>query len=302
MLQLYVVKRLIALCFFALASAAACAAGDIVQADFIVTHGYMVVVPVFVNGAGPFNFLLDTGTSRTMVNSKVAAQLALRMVDTRVIVGIQGSATVSRVHCDSVSIGAAKVPGLDLSVLPGVAGFPSDLGGILGEDFLENFNVLIDNRHHRIELQPGQGTLADGLTGERLPIRLDGIMDGQPTIGRLIVTGRSPELSRNGISLLLDSGANSLLLFGGRESLGVGAEELMGSVASASNASKTVAIYSKIVRQFRLGNKVLLNLMAVAPPSRPGTDTDGLLPTSLFSSIFISHSQKFVIFEPSTKH
>jgi hypothetical protein len=282
--------------------AAASPAEDLIHINFTIIHDNMVVIPVSINGAGLLNFLLDTGTSRTMVDSKVAAQLALPMVDAGVIVGIQGKATTSLVHCDSISIGGATVLDLDLTVLPRDARLPSGLSGILGEDFLENFDVLIDNRHHSIELQPGPGTLADELTGERLPIRLDGIMDGQPTIGRLIVACRAPELSRNEITLLLDSGINSLVLFGGSQSLGVGAAEQNYFVASATKGSSAVAVYTKMVRQLRVGRRILPNVLAVAPPAKPGTDTDGLLPTSLFSSIFISHSQKFVIFDPSTKH
>jgi len=303
MLQTTVITRVTAACLlaFTLSAAHASTGRSAFQVDFKTINGYMAIVPVSINGSGPLNFLLDTGTSRTMVSAGPAEQLALRAVDTRVIVGIRGEATTLLAHCNSVSMGGATVLNLDLTVLPKESGLPSSLSGILGEDFLENFDMLIDNRHHKIRLQSGSDTLEDSLAGERLPIRLDGVMDGQPTIGRLIVEGRSPELSRNAVTLLLDSGASSLVWFRGPQSLGIGAVEQSYLIAIASKPSNPVTVTTKVLRQLRVGSTVVPNVMAVAPPARPGADTDGLLPTSLFGSIFISHSQKFVIFDPSTK-
>jgi predicted aspartyl protease len=304
MSQLSIFKWFIAIHFlgFAALATSASPAEDLIEVNFTMVNDYIVVVPVTVNGAGPFKFVLDTGTSRSAVERKIADQLSLPRIAESHAVGVQESVLVSLVYSDSVSMGAATVRNLSLTVLPEAAGLPSGIRGILGEDFLEKFDVLIDNRHHRIELQPGSGPLADGLTGERLPVRLDGIMDGHPTIGRLIIACRAPELSRNEISLLLDSGINYLVLFGGPQSLGVGAAAQNYFVASTSKSSNSVVVSTKMIRQLRIGNKIVANVTAVAPPARPGTDTDGLLPTSFFNSIFISHSQKFVILDPSTKH
>ena len=297
--QLSVFMRLIALSCFAFAAASP--AEDLISVEFKMIHDYMIVVPVTINGAGPFHFLLDTGTSRSVANGKIADQLSLPRISEGEAVGVDGNLHVTLVHSESVSMGSATVRNLNLTVLPGNSGLPSDVLGILGEDFLANFDVLIDNRHHRIELQPGPGTLGMGLAGERLPIRLHGIMDGQPTIGRLIVACRAPELSSKEITLQLDSGINSLLLFGGRRSLGSGAADLDYTIASASKTS-SLTVSTRTVGTLQVGSKVVANVVAIAPPARPGTDTDGLLPTSLFSSIFISHSQRFVIFDPWTKH
>jgi predicted aspartyl protease len=307
MSQLYGFKWFLVVVGFAMtlgAGAATPSSGGVttvLQVSFTTINDYMVVVPVEVNGSGPYRFLFDTGTSRSVIDRQMADQLALQPVGQGEAVGLAGSAVVSLVRSESVSMGAATVRNLSLTVLPKGAGLPAEVRGILGEDFLGNFDVLIDNRHHRIELQVGPGTLADGLEGERLPVRLDGVMDGARTVGRLIVTGRAPELSGKDITLLLDSGVNSLVMFGGPASLGTGSAQQNYVVASATKSSSAVAVSTKTVRQLRMGGNLVPNVVAVAPPARPGADTDGLLPTALFQSIFISHSQKFVIFDPSAK-
>jgi hypothetical protein len=261
----------------------------------------MVVVPVSINGSQPLDFLLDTGTSRTMIDSKLADGLQLPTVASGTIDGIQGGARVLLAHSGSISVGGAKVDELNLTVAPRNTGLPHELHGILGEDFLERFDVLIDNRHHRIELERGSGYLAATLNGERLPVHLNGIADGEPTSGRLIIASYAPELSNYEITLLLDSGINSFVLLRGTQSLGAGAVEQVYTMANSANTSNLVRVSTRIVRRLRLGSTSLVNVNAIAPPARPGADTDGLLPTSLFHSIFISHSQKYIIFDPSTR-
>lgn len=94
------------------------------RVNFTTLHHFMVIVPVSINGAGPFHFLLDTGTSRTMVDRKIADQLSLPRVGQSIAVGIQGTASVSHVHTDSVAMGGFTIPGLTLTVLPKNASLP----------------------------------------------------------------------------------------------------------------------------------------------------------------------------------
>jgi hypothetical protein len=175
------------------------------------------------------------------------------------------------------------------------------VSGILGEDFLGNFDLLIDNRHHVIELQQGLGPMSDMFEGERLPVQLETTMDGQYINHTLIVTGSSSELGRKQISLLLDSGVNYLYLFGGEQSLGGGATHRECSAATISDPSNQFICIQKVLPQLRFGNKKVVSLIAVAQLPTTTAYTDGLMPTSAFNSIFISHSQKFVILDPSFK-
>jgi hypothetical protein len=56
---------------------------------------------------------------------------------------------------------------------------------------------------------------------------------------------------------------------------------------------------TRTVRSLNLGSNSLTDLTVVAISRRAEVDTDGLVPTSLFHSIFISHQGKFAILNPS---
>jgi hypothetical protein len=269
------------------------------RVGFTIVNGFMVVVPVHINGAGPYEFLLDTGTSRSMVVARVADQLALPTTGRSVIVGIRGASTISLVQAGSLSLAGATVPNLQLTVVPKNSGFPSEVAGVLGEDFLENFDVLLDNRHHTLELQPGSGSLSEMLSGERLPLQSTGVLDGAPTAGRIIVQGHASELGGKEITVLLDSGANNLMWFHGAASLGPATAQE--SSFAASNGAVSSTVYTRSIGSLQLGQKRVPGLTAWSQSRPVSADTDAALPTSVFHSIFISHSQRYVIFDPSRK-
>jgi Aspartyl protease len=263
---------------------------------FRIAKDYLIVVPVTINGCGPYDFVLDTGSNNTMLDQKLADELALPRGDDTTSLGVMGSTTLSAVSADSLSIASATVPGKNLFLFAStnLQGLPPKVRGLLGEDFLRNFDVLIDYRHQVIELESGLGTLAETLTGEHLPVQLSGTWQGKPTFRRLIVTGHIEELGNNSMSLLLDSGADNLNLF--RESLGANSNRQQ-LVETGIKSWGLTTMETRTVRRLSLGQGGVDNITVIA--SARHSDTDGLIPTSLFRSIFISHLGKFVILNPS---
>jgi predicted aspartyl protease len=302
MSRICVIRRVIVLWLFACTLSAIAASPDenIVRVRFPMDERFMVIVPISINGAGPFNFILDTGNNTTIVDRKLADQLSLPLVGEMEVTGIEMKLHVSIAHSRSVSIAGRTVRDLNVNVLPGPHPVPN-VRGVLGEDFLSHFDLLIDNRHHFVELQLGLGSMSDMFEGEHLPVKFEGDIDGDSINHRLIVTGYSSDLSNKAISLQLDSGANFLYVFGGAESLGVGATMQRCVASTIASASYQFVGYKKKVRQLRFGQKKMANVVAYALPRTVGEDTDGLMPTFGFQSIFISHSQKFVILDPSPK-
>ena len=57
----------------------------------------MILVPVHINGSGPYEFLLDTGATRTMIDQKLADQLHLPTVGAKTLVGVLASAKLTTV-------------------------------------------------------------------------------------------------------------------------------------------------------------------------------------------------------------
>jgi hypothetical protein len=271
---------------------------SIVTAKIRLDERSMIIVPVSINGSGPYDFLLDTGCSKTMVNQKLADELGLpRVGGEKTVVGVLSSDRMSIVHVNSLSVAGATASGGELFSTDHPVTVTGKVRGVLGEDFLRNFDLLIDYRHQAIRLESPHGSMAETATGEHLPIQLTGTYQGKPTYNRLIVLGRIQELGGKLMSLLLDSGANGLILFQGNLGPRANHEESVW----AGNFNKWVpsSAATRTVQSLDLGRYSVSDLTVIALSRRAETDTDGLLPTSLFHSIFISHSSGFVILNPS---
>jgi predicted aspartyl protease len=93
-----------------------------------------VMAPVFVNGVGPFAFVVDTGASSSVISPRVVTRLKLVPDPTRakLLRGITGSEVVSTVPVQSITAGEITLPKSELPVVePRVF---ADADGIFGAD------------------------------------------------------------------------------------------------------------------------------------------------------------------------
>ena len=98
----------------------------------------------------------------------------------------------------------------------------------------------------------------------------------------------------------LDSGATRVMLFSGLNARAVFSSAPTHTVEGPFGLGFEANLQTA---HLRLGKR-LFDETVIVPESNitpRGADVDGLLPTSLFHSIFISHSGKFVILDPSAK-
>jgi predicted aspartyl protease len=272
-------------------------ATNIVTAKIKLDDLSMIIVPVSIDGSGPYDFMLDTGCAKTIVDQKLAEQLGLPRVGEKTIVGVMASAQMHMVHVASLSVAGATVPGGDIYSSDHPATVTGKVRGVLGEDFLQNFDLLIDYRHQSIRLESPLGPMAQTATGEHLPMQLTGTYHGQPTHNRLVVSGRIAEFGDTPMSLLLDSGANGLTLF--QDSLGPNSNPQQTVRTGDFDKWVTSSAAMRTVRSLSLGTNSLPNLTVVTLARRAEVDTDGLVPTSLFRSVLISSRGGFVILNPS---
>jgi predicted aspartyl protease len=107
-----------------------------------------LLVPVHINGEGPFDFVLDTGATFTCVDLELAERLALEERNDIQGYGIAigGSGALQLVTLDTVRIGEASASGLvgcvlDLTQLREVG--PGGKG-LVGLNFLREFRVELD--------------------------------------------------------------------------------------------------------------------------------------------------------------
>jgi predicted aspartyl protease len=108
----------------------------------------LILLETFVNGRGPFQFALDTGTSTSAISSALASELGIRGVPmgSGTTGGAQVGLTAGRV--DSMQVGGGKIQdvavviGPFLAILSEAAGVALD--GIVGYNFLRHYKVTID--------------------------------------------------------------------------------------------------------------------------------------------------------------
>ena len=250
----------------------------------------MIIVPVSINGSGPYDFLLDTGCAKTIIDQKLADELGLARVSEKTVVGVLASARMSVVHVNSLSVAGANVPGGEIFSSDHTATVTGRVRGVLGEDFLRNFDLLIDYRHQTLRFESPLGSMAQTATGEHLPLQLSGTLHGRPTYNRLVVSGHIPEFGDAPLLLLLDSGANYLTLF--QASLEQSSNQQQIVRAGNFNTRVSSSATTRTVRSLGLGINSVPDLTAVALARRADADTDGLIPTSLFHSVFISQPRR----------
>ena len=110
--------------------------------------GAAIVVPVQINGQGPYKLVLDTGATFTCLDKSVVERLDLP--DARGVVGrgatIGGSGAISLHTIDTLTVGDTTAKSLMVCAidLQGVTDLGLDVDGLLGLNFLKSFKVGID--------------------------------------------------------------------------------------------------------------------------------------------------------------
>jgi predicted aspartyl protease len=256
--------------------------------------GARAVVAVKVNGAGPYDFLVDTGATVTVLDTTLFQELGLRAegafrVASSAEVTRQTRSVVDEIALDCLSVRNITVVSMKS---PLTGSDYAGVRGILGENFLRHFDILFDTQHRRMTLDAG-GSLADSLAGERLPITFPPLLQGdenryQPTISvRVEAYGQA--------RLLLDSGAASLVLPQWRDrSLGGGM--MLRTVNGSLACEETYARLN--LGKGTAGNLVIM-MCRTAPVKPP--EPEGILPTAIFKQIFISHAASYVIVNPKKR-
>jgi predicted aspartyl protease len=117
----------------------------------------LVVVPVFVNGKGPYDFALDTGASSTVISLELAAEFGLATEKISQLTAGGGDGTVSRVQLSSLAVGTARQENLAAAASDFLTQVNAELGsklqGIVGYDFLRHYRVTLDYPRAALNLE-----------------------------------------------------------------------------------------------------------------------------------------------------
>ena len=80
--------------------------GNVASVPFRLVKGHQIILAVSVNHAGPYNFLLDTGTQISMVDPSLAAQLHLDTQGAAMVAGAWSRQSASLAELDLLETGA----------------------------------------------------------------------------------------------------------------------------------------------------------------------------------------------------
>jgi Aspartyl protease len=272
--------------------------GNVESLAYQSLNRHQIVVPVSINHSGPYNFLLDTGTQMTMIDPALAGELHLATSDgvSVTTAGVHASASMAKVEL--VEAGAHQVAGLkvlvfDIGILQGKS---RDVRGVLGEDFLEKFDLLIDNAHRLVCLDDS-GRMRAEVKGRHVELLARAASDEglatPPVVAVRLSDGMRPA------KLELDSGAESGLLFD-PSFMALGVFKVASLQGNGANA-QLQAFRSLPPQNVRIGSVELTNVpfvtFSAARKDSHQSNYDGLLPVGLFKTVFISRSEGFAVLE-----
>jgi hypothetical protein len=273
--------------------------GNVESLSYRQLNRHQIVVQVSINHSGPYNFLLDTGTQMTMIDPALAGELHLA---TRGEAGVRSggvNATARLAQADLVEAGSHRVAGLNVLVF-GLAisqAATRDLRGVLGEDFLEQFDVLIDNAHSMVCLDE-TGRMREEIKGRHVEL-VSQAAKGDNLVKPLVVAVKLSDGMRP-VYLELDSGADVSMLYNTQDYMDLGL--FKGVSLQGTGASGTVRGFMALPPQtMTVGSMAIERVPFVTfvggQSAVHSPDFDGLLSMGLFKRVFISHAGRFAVLE-----
>ena len=160
-----------------------------------------MTVPVMLNGQGPFPFVVDTGSNRTVISDTLAAQLGLPAGEILQVSSATGVESTPSAHILKLGVGGREVSNMLAPVL-----IQDNLGaaGMLGIDAVHDQTIIMDFKAGVMRIQPssrknddpadvvvkakskyGQLILVDSWVAGNIPLYVIIDTGGEVTIGNL---------------------------------------------------------------------------------------------------------------------
>lgn len=154
-----------------------------------------MTVPVSVSGRGPYRFLVDTGSERTVISRELASKLSLQRGRVTLLHSVMGSKDVNTVFIPDL-----RVSGQVMSVANAPALEPQDIGadGLLGVDSLQSQRVMFDFKANTMTIVPANAPVSR-IEGNTIVVR------AKSRGGRLIFTHARVEGRK--IAVIVDTGS-----------------------------------------------------------------------------------------------
>jgi predicted aspartyl protease len=155
-----------------------------------------MTLPVEIGSGGPYPFIIDTGSHRSIVATELAQRLSLVELPPVEIVSMAGRETVAAVHLDRIQFGSQVIS--DLPVLS-IAHDALGGAGLIGLDGLKNKRVTLDFKKRQLAI--GKSTPAGYSTWDRNTI----VVQAKSKLGQLILV--NSRIDGKKVNIILDTGA-----------------------------------------------------------------------------------------------
>lgn len=212
---------------------------DQIEASFA-DEADRMTVPVTVNGMGPFAFVVDTGSNRTVISEVLASRLGLPTAGALRVRSATGVAPTESVRIGSLGVGQRRIDNLRAPVLAA-----HNLGalGMLGIDAVNNQRIVLD-------FQRGEMSISESRRHD-------------DDAGAVVVKARS----QYGQLLLVDSSVEDIPLY---VIIDTGAEETAGNLTMRNRLARQRGDKAKAVNLVGVtGDSVLADLSSI-PEMRIG--------------------------------
>jgi predicted aspartyl protease len=232
---------------------------------FHLRHGFLIVVPVQIGSEANLKFILDTGTSRTIVDRRVARRLGIRRGSPDETICLHKSQKVESAVFPEVRFGPIRATNATLLIadVSSLSEFADGVDGLLGLDMFWERKISID-----YDLKTLMVESASKETG-------DSVQRG----GILCIT-TAAQISGKPVRLVVDTGMKGVLVFEDRIR-----KLLPGLPASRSMQAllgRTAPGSQTVLEKLRVGTAEIKNidifLLSSAPAGVP-PDIDGVLGT-----------------------
>lgn len=171
----------------------------------------LIIIPIYINGKGPFNFLLDTGVDPLIITD-VSLIDSLNIKDVRPVKinGVGPGKEISALYSidPTINVGEATMYNMptvilkeDVFNLSGYLGVK--ISGLIGFYFFNSFIVKINYYTDRVSFRLPE--TKGRIRGEKLDLE---ILENKPYINTLLT---SPNLGEIPVKLIIDCGASHAL-------------------------------------------------------------------------------------------
>jgi hypothetical protein len=277
--------------------------GNIASLPFHLAQRSLIIVPVFINHFGPYDFLVDTGTGLTTLDPMLAAELHLKTRGSLGIDGVGFSGNASFAYLDLLQAGSHPVANHPVIMhdLQPLQASGLHFRGILGGDFLGHFDVLIDYARSMLCLDDTKTMLA-ALKGKHIPLATPFQAPSEAVLATLlIVPVRLSGFGARQLQLALDSGTNASFLFHHAVNFAPGLRDTKQLDAYGGDGVKRE--FSQLPPQSMQIGSLRMQQVSFAVPSDFSENAltsreDGLLTLVLFRRVFISYADRFVVLDP----